>query len=168
MSLGLEAPKEWHIECTHKVDAARVSRIEVSVSTHKLSQSGTFTYQGRSLCGALGDGFVTDAELESWRRTGVLKGNPTSDERGVLVLNDGRRFVASDAVRVLGRRDGDSDPYSLTGRVMTLRNVLRRGGILGADGLRLGPAIYDVSFGALLLPVEDAEEEASPNTERSA
>lgn len=138
------------------------------MSTRKLAQSGTYSHQRPSQCGALGDGFVTDAELDAWRRTGLLVG-PTS-ERGVLAFSDGRRFIATDAVRVLGRRDGDSDPYSLTGRVMSLRDVLRRGGILGADGLRLGPAIYDVAFGALLVQLElpsSELEEPAPTTERS-
>ncbi len=52
------------------------------------------------------------------------------------------------AARVLGRRNGETDPYGLTGRVLALRQVLRQGGALFSDALRFGAAIYDVEYGA--------------------
>ena len=73
-----------------------------------------------------------------------------------------------DGLRILGRRDGDSDPYGLTGRVLSLRSVLRRGGLLSSDGVRIGPAIYDAAFGVLLTPVPASAEEESPPTLRQS
>ncbi|NUP08651.1 MAG: hypothetical protein HOW73_21595 [Polyangiaceae bacterium] len=96
----------------------------------------------------LGDGFVSDAILEEWKRTGVA-----TRTGAILDLADGRRFALTDGLRILGRRNGDSDPYGLTGSLLTLRSVLRRGGLLSNDGIRLGAAIYDVAFGVLAEPL---------------
>jgi len=96
----------------------------------------------------LGDGFVSDALLEDWVRSGVGR-----RMGAVLTLSDGRRYVLTDGLRILGRRNGDSDPYGLTGCLLTLRQLLRRGGLLSQDGVRLGPAIYDAAFGAIAEPL---------------
>jgi hypothetical protein len=101
----------------------------------------------------LGDGFVADSILEEWKRTGVGSLSGT-----VLSLNDGRRFTLTDGLRILGRRNGDSDPYGLTGRILTLRSILRRGGMLSPDGVRLGAAIYDVGFGMIAELLVDAQD----------
>ncbi len=66
---------------------------------------------------------------------------------GLLVTSDGRRFLLRDAVRVLGRRNGDTDPYGFTGRVEAIRDLIRRGANVSADALRLGPAVYDIEYG---------------------
>ena len=108
---------------------------------------------GHAAGALLGDGFVADSTLEEWKRTGV--GTLTGT---VLLLNDGRRFALSDGLRILGRRNGDSDPYGLTGRILTLRSILRRGGMLSPDGVRLGAAIYDVGFGVIAEPLLDPED----------
>jgi hypothetical protein len=92
----------------------------------------------------LGDGFVPDALLEEWVRTGAAR-----KEGAVLVLSDGRRFALTDGLRILGRRNGDSDPYGFTGRVLALRSLLKRGALISADGVRLGPVIYDVELGSI-------------------
>jgi hypothetical protein len=93
------------------------------------------------------DGFVPEATLEGWVRTGAA-----TRTGALVVLGDGRRFALRDAVRVVGRRNGDTDPYGFTGRVEALRELLRRGAMLSSDGLRLGQAIYDVEFGAIATP----------------
>ncbi len=89
------------------------------------------------------DGFLSDAQLEAWVRSGdALRAGAS------LTTVEGRRFVLTDALRVLGRRNGETDPYGLTGRVLALRQVLRQGGALFSDALRFGAAIYDVEYGA--------------------
>ncbi len=114
----------------------------------------------------MGDGFVSDAILEEWLRTGVAK-----RAGSVLSFPDGRRFVLIDGLRILGRRNGESDPYGLTGYLMTLRSLLRRGGLVSNDGVRLGAAIYDVAFGSIAEPLEASSNEARdtlpPNTVRT-
>lgn len=111
----------------------------------------------------LGDGFVSDATLEDWGRTGV-----GTRIGAMLTLSDGRRFALTDGLRILGRRNGDSDPYGLTGRVLTLRSILRRGGLLSPDGVRLGAAIYDVAFGVLAEPLLAETGAAHPAAGHSA
>ena len=114
----------------------------------------------------MGDGFVSDAILEEWLRTGVAK-----RAGSVLSFPGGRRFVLIDGLRILGRRNGESDPYGLTGYLMTLRSLLRRGGLVSNDGVRLGAAIYDVAFGSIAEPLEASSSEARdtlpPNTVRT-
>ncbi|MFO0555089.1 MAG: hypothetical protein U0271_42320 [Polyangiaceae bacterium] len=101
----------------------------------------------------LGDGFVPDTTLADWLRLGSA-----TRAGSILTLSDGREFALTDALRVLGRRNGDSDPYGLTGRVLTLRSVLRRGGLISPDGIRLGAAIYDVAYGVLAEPLGAARQ----------
>lgn len=110
----------------------------------------------------LGDGFVSDATLDEW----VRAGNATRFG-SMLLLADGRRFILTDGLRILGRRNGDSDPYGLTGVVMTLRSVLRRGGLLSNDGIRLGPVIYDAAFGTIAEPFQ-ADEVTNPGRPSAA
>lgn len=93
------------------------------------------------------DGFISDAQLDAWGRSGDALRVDAS-----LRLSDGRRFVLSEALRVLGRRNGETDPYGLVGRVLLLRPVLRQGGALFADALRIGAAIYDVEYGVQASP----------------
>lgn len=99
------------------------------------------------------DGFVSDVTLEGWVRTG-----DAMRAGAQLTLADGARYVLTDALRILGRRNGETDPYGLTGRVETLRDFLRKGGVLSADAVRLGPAIYDAEYGVLALPCASADE----------
>jgi hypothetical protein len=93
------------------------------------------------------DGFVPETFADAWARSGAASRVST-----LLTLADGRRYVLRDAVRVIGRRNGDTDPYGFTGRVEALRELVRRGAILSADALRLGPAVYDVEYGFLATP----------------
>lgn len=111
----------------------------------------------------LGDGFVSDAALEDWVRTGFA-----SRSGAVLALSDGRRYVLTDGLRILGRRNGDSDPYGLTGSLLTLRSLLRRGGLISQDGVRLGPAIYDAAFGSIAEPLVANANVSMMNEERAS
>lgn len=91
------------------------------------------------------DGFVPEVQLEEWVRVGLAH-----REGARLHFKDGRTFGWSDALRVLGRRNGESDPYGLTGKVITLRSLIRRGALIANDGFRLGAALYDVEFGGVI------------------
>lgn len=93
-------------------------------------------------------GFIPETMLDAWTRAGHA-----SRSGPVLAMADGRSFVLQDAVRVLGRRNGDTDPYGLTGRVESLREFVKRGASVSAACLRLGQAVYDIEYGALSVPV---------------
>ncbi len=90
------------------------------------------------------DGFVPEAVVDGWVRTGAAV-----RAGGLLTVRDGRRFLLRDGVRVLGRRNGDTDPYGFTGRVEAIRDFIRRGASISADALRLGPAVYDIEYGVV-------------------
>lgn len=92
------------------------------------------------------DGFVADAAIEAWSR------------RALAHRSGGTLWLAAegawsqpidvvDAVRILGRRDGESDPFGWTGRVFALRELLRLGATIAPDGCKLGAATYDLEFG---------------------
>jgi hypothetical protein len=93
------------------------------------------------------DTFVSDATLDGWTRGGAAVRAGSQ-----LTTHDGRRFSLRDAVRVLGRRNGDTDPYGLTGKVEAIRDFIRRGANISADALRLGPAVYDIEYGVIATP----------------
>jgi hypothetical protein len=95
------------------------------------------------------DTFVSEAVLHGWVRVGAAVRT-----HGGLAVRDGRRFLLRDAVRVIGRRNGASDPYGLTGRVEAIRDFIRRGATMSADALRLGPAVYDIEYGFVAVPAE--------------
>lgn len=129
----------------------------------RFTRSTTFPRVDAGGGALMGDGFVSDALLEEWQRSGV------ATRRGSLLrLADGRRYALTDGLRILGRRNGESDPYGLTGCLITLRSLLRRGGLLSQDGVRLGAAIYDVAFGVLAEPIAQDEEKTDPGVPPSA
>ena len=102
------------------------------------------------------DAFISEAALDGFVRAG------SAVRTGALLSTpDGRRFLLRDALRVLGRRNGDTDPYGLTGRVEAIRDFIRRGASISADALRLGPAVYDIEYG-LLAVAADAPEAPAP------
>lgn len=88
------------------------------------------------------DGFISDAVLQTWTRTGLA-----TRAGSAVALRAGVDLVLTDALRVLGRRDGESDPYGLTGRVLTLRSLMDRGATLHTNGVRLGSSTYDIELG---------------------
>ncbi len=95
--------------------------------------------------------FVSDATLDGWVRSGAA-----SRAGALLGAADGRRYVLRDAIRVIGRRNGDTDPYGLTGRVESIRDYIRQGAAVSADALRLGPAVYDIEHGVVVARCDDA------------
>jgi hypothetical protein len=127
---------------------------------NRFSRSSSYPRVDAPAGSLLGDGFVPDRTLEEWLRTGAAR-----RDGALLVLSDGRRFALTDGLRILGRRNGDSDPYGITGRVLGLRSLLKRGALLSADGVRLGPVIYDVELGSIAgdLPAGSALTEPPPS-----
>jgi len=115
---------------------------------NRLSRSSSYPRVDTVTGSLLGDGFVSDSTLEDWVRTGAGR-----RDGAFLALSDGRRYALTDALRILGRRNGDSDPYGFTGRILALRSLIRRGALLSADGVRLGPVIYDIEFGSIAEPL---------------
>jgi hypothetical protein len=97
------------------------------------------------------DAFVSEATVDGWVRSGAV-----ARAGMLLTVHDGRRLLLRDAVRVLGRRNGDTDPYGFTGRVDPLREMIRRGASISVDALRLGPAVYDIEYGFLAAQVDAA------------
>ena len=93
------------------------------------------------------DGFIPETTLELWVRTGLA-----ARDGAVLTFGDGRRYMLVEGLRILGRRDGESDPYSLTGRVLSLGAILKRGAVLSPNGARIGAATYDLEFGSVVQP----------------
>jgi hypothetical protein len=96
------------------------------------------------------DAFVAEATVDGWVRAGAV-----TRAGMLLTVHDGRCLVLRDAVRVLGRRNGDTDPYGFTGCVDAVRELIRRGASISVDALKLGPAVYDIEYGfmaAELLP----------------
>ena len=99
------------------------------------------------------DGFVSDAVLDAWLRSGeAVRGG------AVVTTRAGRRYLVQDALRILGRRDGGVDAYGLTGRVEVIRQLLRQGAIASADGIRIGSVVYDVEYGVLAFPFASPDE----------
>jgi hypothetical protein len=99
------------------------------------------------------DHFVSDAVLDGWLRAGEV-----ARAGGLLTARDGRRWSVRDGLRILGRRNGETDPYGLSGRVESLRDFLHKGGVLSPDAGRLGPAIYDLEYGVIAYPVTSPDE----------
>lgn len=102
-----------------------------------------------------GDRFIAEVVLETWTRGGRAR-----RAGGVLWLDDKRIHDVIDAVRILGRRGGDSDRFGWTGRVFPLRELLRLGASIGPRGASLGNSTYDIEFGVQLeaddtVPVEE-------------
>jgi hypothetical protein len=101
----------------------------------------------------LGDGsFIAEATLGAFVRGGELR-----REGAIVATPSGRRFVLQEAVRVLGRNNGASDPYGFTGQVDSIRALVKKGGAITGDTLRLGPAVYDVEYGYLALLIAGGE-----------
>ncbi len=106
------------------------------------------------------DGFLPEATVEAWLRAGLAE-----RDGAALRLRDGRVLALAEGLRILGRRDGESDPYSLTGRVVTLGTLLKRGAVLSSTGARIGAATYDIELGfvAYALVAAPSTEGGSPN-----
>jgi hypothetical protein len=97
------------------------------------------------------DAFISESKIQRWVRSGAATRAGT-----LLATSDGRRYLLRDAVRIIGRRNGDSDPYGLTGRVEALRDFVRQGATVSEGSLRIAHVVYDIEHGAMATPYEQA------------
>jgi hypothetical protein len=125
-------------------------------STAMSSPPNTSPFAARVRIGE--DGFVAETLLDLWVRTG-----DATRAGSLLTVRDGRRYVLTNALRVLGRRNGDTDPYGFTGRVEAIRDFIRQGALAFADGIRLGSAVYDVEYGVIAIPLVSSPDESGAN-----
>jgi hypothetical protein len=107
---------------------------------------------GRAGHTTLAAGFVGEHELADllFRREVRRVG------RGV-VESQGKGYLLHEAVRVLGRRDGGSDPYGLTGTIEARDELVRAGASFVADTMLLGSARYRVERGVIAVARERLE-----------
>lgn len=92
----------------------------------------------------LQSGFISEQRLADllFRRC-VTRVGP-----GVIAAS-GARYAIHEAVKVLGRVDGQSDPYGLAGAVESMAALTRAGGHLSGRTLTLGSASYRVERGVI-------------------
>ena len=90
------------------------------------------------------DAFIAEPTVDGWVRAGIV-----TRDGALLVTEDGRRFLLRDAIRVLGRRNGDTDHYGFTGRVAPIRDFIKKGASITIDTLRLGLAVFDIEYGVV-------------------
>jgi len=87
---------------------------------------------------------VDEAPLDEWLRGGAMQFGSDRELHDALL-----RVAQHDAVRVIGRRNGDTDPYGFTGRVEPIRDFIKKGASITIDTLRLGLAVYDIEYGVV-------------------
>jgi hypothetical protein len=109
------------------------------------------TYSSPSIVSMPADGFLSDATLAGWVRAGFATRTGSS-----LRTVQGNELILTDALRILGRSDGESDPYSFTGKVISLRALLDRGALIHANGMKLGAASYDIELGYIVQAIDAA------------
>lgn len=66
-------------------------------------------------------------------------------------------YVLQDAIRVLGVKSHDTDPFGLTGHVSPTRTLLERGFRLGKRRLSWGRYHFDMELGFLVHPLANAD-----------
>jgi hypothetical protein len=91
------------------------------------------------------DGFIPETLIDGWSRKGRAR-----RVGGVLWVEDERVHDVVDAVRILGLRHGEGDPYGWAGRVFQLRELIRLGAAISPEGVRLGHTTYDIEFGVVV------------------
>jgi hypothetical protein len=93
--------------------------------------------------------FFPQAALDEW----IVEGTVLLED-GVLTLVDhGRRYALTEAVRVLREVSGAGDSHDLLGRVKTRGALETQGAELVESSMLLGDAAYDVEPGWVGLPV---------------
>jgi hypothetical protein len=120
-------------------------------SPQKSSVPPSRTYSSPTVAIVPADGFLSDTTLSAWIRAGAAR-----RDGHVLKMAAGEDLILTDGLRVLGRSDGESDPYGFTGKVMSLRSLIDRGAMIRSNGMRLGSATYDVELGVIAEPVRVA------------
>jgi hypothetical protein len=96
-------------------------------------------------------GFIAD-----WRLADLLFQRRLRRVGPGLVHADGKRYAIEIAVKILGRADGVSDPYGLTGVAESMSELVRAGAEFSGHTMALGSATYDVERGVLAVLREDA------------
>lgn len=92
--------------------------------------------------------FVAEAALMGWVSRGLVRRSGA-----VLTSELGERFLMTEACRVLGPKRGETDPFGLTGKVETIRELIRGGAVLSSGTIRVGQLGYDLEFGYTLTPI---------------
>lgn len=96
--------------------------------------------------------FVAQAELDRWVRDRRV----IADGALVVFVSSGEPFVIQDAVRILGPMGRTTDEFGMTGRVMTVSELLALGGVISSSAVRIGTASYEVQLGCVMLRLEVA------------
>lgn len=93
--------------------------------------------------------FVSRSDLDTWlRERRVVIDGP------FLNMTEGsKRYVMQEAARILGPRRG-SDLFGMTGRIVSLSELLSLGASISPTSVRIGTAEYDLQMGCLVLRLE--------------
>jgi hypothetical protein len=76
-----------------------------------------------------------------------------------LVLSGGRGYQLCEAIRVIGRADGGSDPYGLSGTVEAMAELVRAGASFAGATMRVGRTVYRVERGVLAVAQPRGEDD---------
>jgi hypothetical protein len=98
------------------------------------------------------DEFISKADLRAWIDAGAC-----TQSSWLLVTPDGQRYHLREAVRVLGRASGDTDPFGFVGMIDTVHGLIERGFAVSAEHVALGRRVYHVEHGWLAEPLASAD-----------
>jgi hypothetical protein len=106
---------------------------------------------------ALETGFISEQQLADllFRRR-VRRVGPG------VVASGGRQFAIREAVRVVGRADGHSDPYGLSGVVESMSDLVRAGAQLNGHMMLLGSVSYCIERGVVVVARESEPAQYDP------
>jgi len=93
--------------------------------------------------------FFPQAALDEW----IVEGTVVLDDGVLTLVDQGRRYALTEAVRVLREVSGAGDTHDLLGRVKTRSALETQGAELVESSMLLGDAAYDVEPGWVGLPV---------------
>ncbi len=94
--------------------------------------------------------FFPQEVLDHWVIEGIAELRPGE----VLLLKEGRRFVAEEAVLVLREVTGAADPHDLLDRVKLVADLTEKGAEILEGSMLLGDNAYDVAPGFMGRPAE--------------
>jgi hypothetical protein len=93
--------------------------------------------------------FFPQAALDQW----IVEGTVLLEDGVLTMVDEGRRYALTEAVRVLREVSGAGDTHDLVGRVKTRPSLEQQGAELVESSMLLGDAAYDVEPGWVGLPV---------------
>jgi hypothetical protein len=93
--------------------------------------------------------FFPQTALDQW----IVEGTVLLEDGVLTMVDEGRRYSLTEAVRVLREVSGAGDVYDLIGRVKTRPFLEQLGAELVETSMLLGEAAYDVEPGWAGLPV---------------